>query len=78
MAMAAQVPNCVCVISSIWPMGGKIKRAMELRMNITPSDTAISSESALSTGPTAAMALPPHMAVPDDMRYAVLRLIWSQ
>ena len=68
MAMAAQVPNCVCVMSSMWPMGGKMKRAMELSMKITPSDTAISSVSALSTGPTAAMALPPQMAVPDDIR----------
>ena len=40
----------------------------ELSMNITPSDTAISFSFAFSTGPTAAMALPPQMAVPEDMR----------
>ena len=41
---------------------------------MTPSDTAISLLFALRTGPTAAMALPPQIAVPDEIRYAVLRL----
>ncbi len=77
-AIAAHVPNCACVISSIRPIGGKINNAIELRMKITPSDTAISFSLALSTGPTAAIALPPQMAVPDEIRYDVLRLMCIQ
>lgn len=42
--------------------------AMALSMKITPSETAISWSSAFRTGPTAAIALPPHIAVPDEIR----------
>ncbi len=69
--MAAHVPNCAWLRSSIRPSGGKIKSAMALRIKITPSDTAISFSLAFITPPTAAIALPPQMAVPDEMRYEV-------
>ena len=45
-----------------------MKRAMALRMKMTPRLTAISSLSALITGPTAAIALPPQIAVPEEIR----------
>ena len=45
-----------------------MKSAMALRMNIVPSETDISASLAFTTGPTAAMALPPHIAVPELMR----------
>jgi len=51
-------------------MTGKRKRAMELRMNTAPRETAISSSLALAMGPTAAMALPPQIAVPALIRNA--------
>ncbi len=78
MAIAAHVPNCVWLISSICPMGGNMNSAIAFNMNITPKDTAISSLSAFSTGPTAAMALPPHIAVPDAIRYEVFLFICIQ
>ena len=68
MAMAAHVPNCCCVMPKHWPMTGKMNSAMALRMNMVPSATVISVSRALMTGPTAAMALPPQMAVPELMR----------
>ena len=74
MAMAAHVPNWAWLMSNRWPRGGKMNRATALRMKMTPRLTAISFSSARSTGPTAAMALPPQMAVPLLMRYDVLRL----
>ena len=68
MAIAAQVPNCWSFIPNQWPRTGKTKRAMALRMNIVPSAIDMSESLALSTGPTAAMALPPHIAVPELTR----------
>ena len=50
---------------------GKMNSAMELRMNTVPSETDISSSVAPITGPTAAIALPPQIAVPDEIRCAV-------
>ena len=47
-------------------------------MKITPSDTAISSSDAFMIGPTAAIALPPHIAVPEEMRYDVFLLRCNQ
>ena len=41
-------------------------------MKTVPSDTDISSSVAPITGPTAAMALPPQIAVPEEIRWAVL------
>ena len=55
-----------------------MNKAMAFNMNITPNDTAISFSFALTTGPTAAIALPPQIAVPEEIRYDVLRFILSQ
>ena len=55
-----------------------MNKAMAFKMNITPNDTAISFSFALTTGPTAAIALPPQIAVPEEIRYDVLRFILSQ
>src|SRR5260370_36649326 len=45
-ASAAHSPNCDCDRCSAFPIGGKISRAIEFRIKIVPSDTAISSYSA--------------------------------
>src|SRR5665213_4241313 len=64
MASAAQRPNWVSVKCTRWPMRGKSSSATELSTNTVPSETLISSSFASSTGPIAAIALPPQMAVP--------------
>ena len=58
-------------------MAGKVSNATELRTNIVPSETAICSSLAPVMGPTAAMALPPQMAVPVEIRKAGVRSIVS-
>lgn len=40
-----------------------MNNAIAFKIKITPSDIAISWSFAFRTGPTAAMALPPHIAV---------------
>ena len=69
-ASAAHSPNCVCVSLSPAPIAGKISSATEFNTNTVPSDTAISSSLACTIGPTAAMALPPQIAVPVEIRNA--------
>jgi hypothetical protein len=49
-----------------------MNNAMELRMKTVPSETAISSALACTIGPIAAIALPPQMAVPVEIKYAVV------
>ena len=49
-------------------MKGNAINAIELRMKIVPSETAISSSSAPVMGEIAAMALPPQIAVPAEIR----------
>ena len=68
MAIAAQVPNCCWVSPSHSPIVGKIKRAIAFRTNIVARATDMSLSFALITGPTAAMALPPQIAVPELIR----------
>ena len=63
-ASAAHSPNCVSVKCTRWPTSGNNSSATELRTNTVPSETLISSSFASSTGPIAAIALPPQMAVP--------------
>ena len=68
MAIAAQVPNWGCPMPSQCPMTGNTKRATVLRMKIVASDSEVWFSSASITGATAAMALPPQIAVPDEIR----------
>ena len=68
MAMADQSPNCSWVNPSTWPMGGNTNRATAFSVNTTASDREVSFSSAPITGATAAIALPPQMAVPEDTR----------
>lgn len=68
MAIAAQVPKSSWLMPRACPTAGKRKRAMALRIKMVPRATDISLSLALRTGPTAAMALPPQMAVPELMR----------
>jgi len=68
MARAAHNPNCVCVKCRNQPSGGKIRSAMEFKIKMVPSEIAISSSLASMMGPTAAMALPPQIAVPVEIR----------
>ena len=57
-------------------MAGNKNSAIEFRMKTAPSDTAISSSFASAIGPTAAMALPPQIAVPAAMRNEDFLLTW--
>ena len=75
--MAHHVPKSVCDMSSQAPMGGNTSSATELSRKTVPSATEISSGRALTTGATAAMALPPQMAVPEATRCDVRRSIPS-
>src|SRR3954468_781306 len=68
MASAAHNPNCCCERCSDIPTAGKISSAMEFKMKTVPSETDISSSFAPTIGPTAAIALPPQIAVPVDIR----------
>ena len=68
MAMADHMPNCFIVIDNASPITGNTNRAMALRINTTPSATDMLSERAFIIGPTAAIAEPPHIAVPDESR----------
>ena len=68
MANADQRPNCCCDRCSVHPSNGKIKRAIEFKMKIVPSEIAISSSPAPTIGATAAIALPPQIAVPVEIR----------
>ena len=49
-------------------MIGNINRAIELRIKTHPRATEICFSSALMTGEMAAIALPPQMAVPAEIR----------
>src|SRR3954454_20733946 len=73
MANAAQSPNWVSESETRWPIIGKTNSAAAFRMNTVPSETAMSSSLASSTGPTAAIALPPQMAVPTEIKSAGVR-----
>ena len=57
---------------SIVPIAGNVSKATEFSTKTVPSETAISSWLALVIGATAAMALPPQMAVPAEMRNEIL------
>src|SRR5271167_1096761 len=70
MASAAHRPNWLCESFSITPIAGKVSSAIELSRKIVPSETDISSSVAPTIGPTAAIALPPQIAVPVEMRNA--------
>ena len=52
-------------------MGGKMNRAAALRINTVPRARLIWLSSAFTSGLTAAMALPPQIAVPLAIRYEV-------
>ena len=56
------------VSSSPFTIEGKITNAMEFNKKITPKETAMSFSGASITGATAAIALPPHIAVPEEIR----------
>ena len=58
-------------------MAGKTNRATAFKIKIVASDTDISLDEARATGPTAAIALPPQMAVPDAIRYEDVRFTFS-
>ena len=73
MARADHRPNWVWVRCKAAPMAGKASRATELNTKTVPSETAISSSEALEMGPTAAMALPPQIAVPAEIRKPEMR-----
>ena len=68
MAIAAHMPNCFIVIDNASPIIGNTNRAIALRIKTTPNATDMLSARAFIIGPTAAIAEPPHIAVPDESR----------
>lgn len=66
-AIAAQTPNCFCVRFIRCPTTGNSNNAIEFNIKTLPRATDISSVSASIAGPTAAIALPPQIAVPDEI-----------
>src|ERR1039458_5181432 len=69
-AKAAHNPNWVCESFNQRPIAGNVSSATEFNTKIVPSETDISSSVAPVIGPTAAMALPPQIAVPAAIRDA--------
>ena len=69
-ASAAHNPNWVCESFNHRPIVGNVSKATEFSTKMVPSETDISSSVAPVIGPTAAMALPPQIAVPVEMRNA--------
>ena len=72
-AMAAQVPNCSWLIPSQCPIAGKMSSAAAFSVKTVAMESVVSSSSASMIGAIAAIALPPQIAVPEDMRYELLR-----
>ena len=68
MAMAAHVPNSCWLMFKAWPITGKTNNAMAFNIKMVPNATDISLSFAFNTGPTAAIALPPQIAVPELIR----------
>jgi hypothetical protein len=58
-------------------MIGKMKSAMALSIKIVPSETEVSSLSASIAGATAAIALPPQIAVPEEISADVLSFTFN-
>ena len=71
-AIAAHTPNCPWVSPKAFPISGNTNKAIALSTKTVPRATDISSASASIVGPTAAIALPPQIAVPDEIRAEVL------
>src|SRR6516225_3087977 len=67
-ASAAHNPNCDCDSFKAVPITGNVSSATEFSRKIVPSETDISSSVAPRTGSTAAIALPPQIAVPVEIR----------
>src|SRR6267154_5704335 len=67
-ASAAHNPNCCCERCRAIPITGKMRSAIEFKMNTVPKEIDISSSFAPTFGPTAAIALLPKIAVPAEIR----------
>ena len=76
-AIAHQYPNSVSLIPNKFPSNGNINNAMAFNAKIVPSATVISLSFALITGAIAAIALPPHIAVPPDTNVRVPTFTFS-
>lgn len=74
-AIAAHNPNCSWVMDNKCPRTGNINRAIELSKNMILRDIDVSSSSASMIGVIAAIALPPHIAVPEETKMLVLRSV---
>jgi hypothetical protein len=70
-------PQAEFILGKLQPMpySRKNKSAIEFSIKIVPSATDVSFSSALITGAMAAMALPPQMAVPLEIKCEILRFI---
>lgn len=70
MATPAQVPKLWWSIPDIMPIAGKMSTPMMLNKNMVEMAWLTYSSLALIAGAAAAMAEPPHMAVPTPIRVA--------
>lgn len=75
--MAHHKPNSFCDNPNQWPTAGNKNKATEFKINITPKATEVCFSSDFITGAMAAMALPPQMAVPQEIRCEVFFSIFN-
>ena len=77
MAIADHNPKSLWLMLNKCPTAGNINKAIELSMKIVAKATEMSSSWALMIGAMAAMALPPQIAVPEDIKVDAFLFIFS-
>src|SRR5262249_41649705 len=70
-------PELLLIQSETMADERKNRSAEEIKIKTAPSETDISSSLAPTTGPTAAIALPPQIAVPTEINSAGVRSTFS-
>ena len=78
MVSAANTPNCCCVKSSAVPIKGKTIIAIKFKRKIIAIEEARSSFFDSIIGANAAIAVPPHIAVPAINKSKCFLLIFIQ
>ena len=77
MAIAHHKPNSFCDKSSWCPIKGNANKAIEFNIKITPNAMEVWFSFDFITGEIAAMALPPQIAVPQEIKCDVFRSVLS-
>ena len=75
--MAHHNPNWEASKLTKCPTNGKTNKAIEFRIKIVPNATEICFSSALMAGAMAAIALPPQIAVPPEIKKDVFFSIFK-